>query len=184
MTAARKLEAVETEARDYVGEMRALIDAETADGPYVAPVIAEHVVKKLRATDPDLLAGWLDAQAVHFVRAAILARDCSTRSHARVATRRSQFAVDSKLHAAGESTALVHWLAVPFVVDGGSRKAFADLTAADLDYVASDYERRAADNQMTASFMRALIKKVGKRRVGDVYDNATLTAMWQSLSAE
>jgi hypothetical protein len=83
MTAARNLEPVRD--RQYVAEMRALIDAETASGDYSSPLVAEHIVNKLRVTDPALLQGWLDAQAVQFVRHMINLRDCSARTHARTA---------------------------------------------------------------------------------------------------
>lgn len=181
MTAARKLEVIEG-GRDYAADMRSVIDAETSGGPYSSPVVAEHIVAKLRVTDPDLLHGWLEAQAVQFVRMAINQRDCSTRTYARTAARRSQFAADAKLHEAGEADALVKWSTVPFVIEDGTRKRLADLTAADLTFVADTYEQRANENAMTAAFMRALVKRVGKRTVGDVYTDQQLSRMWESLA--
>jgi hypothetical protein len=168
--------------RDYAAEMRALINAETATGPYASTVVAAHIVRKLRATDPDLLHGWLDAQATDFVRQAINERDRSTRTYARTAGRRSAFGDDARRHEAGQGDALVRWLSVPFPVEDGSRKRLADLTAADLDFVADRYEQRAAENAMTAAFLRALRRKVGRKTVGDCFDDAQLTAMWRSIS--
>lgn len=52
--------------RDYAAEMRVLIDSE-GDSLDPAPIVAERIVEKLRADDPELLAGWLDAGAVQFV---------------------------------------------------------------------------------------------------------------------
>lgn len=66
-------------SRDYVTEMRAVIDAE-ATGTYVPGTVAAHIVAKLRETDKDLLTGWLDAQAETFIRQAINNRDNSQRT--------------------------------------------------------------------------------------------------------
>lgn len=172
----------ESSERDFIAEMRAIIDAETSSGPYISGVVAEHIVEKLRANDPELLDGWLNVQAASFLRHAINLRDCSARTYARTATRRGVFAKAAQEHEAGNSAPLVRWLNVPFAVEDGSRKRLADLTAADLDFAASTYEARAAENAMTASFLRALRKKVGRLTVGDKFSDEQLTAMWASLS--
>lgn len=172
----------DTPGRDFIAEMRAIIDAETASGPYVSPLVAEHIVEKLRANDPDLLDGWLHVQAVSFVRHAINLRDCSKRTHARTATRRGVFAKAVEEHEAGNSEPLVVWLNVPFPMEDGSRKPLADLTSADLKFVAAAYEHRANENAMTAAFMRKLAAKVGKGTVGEKFTDEQLAAMWNSLS--
>src|SRR4051812_33143842 len=156
MSAAPHLEPVRD--RDYIAEMRAVIAAETADGPYVSGVVATHIVNKLRATDRDLLEGWLDQMAVAFVRHAINLRDCSARTAARTGARRRQFAEDAGKFERGNRSAMSHWLAVVHVVEDGSRKKLAEMTAADLAHVADGYEARASENAMTAAFLRALGK--------------------------
>lgn len=167
--------------RDYVAEMRAVIDAETASGAYVSPVVAEHIVRKLRATDPDLLEGWLHAGAVGFVREAINSRDRSSRTHARIVSRRSAFGRAAELHTAGDLVAMAGWLDVVHVLEGGTRKRIAEMTAAELAFVADDYDRRASENAMHATFLRAVAKKVGTRKVSEVFTEAKLSALWQSL---
>jgi hypothetical protein len=180
VSAAPKLEIVPD--RDYAAEMRAVIDAETAGGPYVSPQVAEHIVNKLRVTDPDLLDGWLHAQAVNFIRHAINLRDCSTRSHARVTSGRSVFAADAKLHEAGKADAMAGWLAVVHVMEDGSRKRIADMTATDLTAVAEDYDARARENGLHAAFLKAVAKKVRKGKVSDHFSDATLASLWQSIA--
>lgn len=169
-------------SRDFAAEMRTIIDAETAHGPYSSPVVAAHIVAKLRATDPDLLAGWLDAQAVNFIRHAINLRDCATRTHARLTAGRSVFRSASDAHESGDSDALGGWLQVVHVVEGGTRKRLADMYAGDLDFAASEYAQRAAENALAESFLRALARKVGSGTVKDHYSNEQLAAMWQSLA--
>lgn len=180
MSAAPNLEPVRD--RNYVAEMRAVIDAETASGDYSSPLVAEHIVKKLRVTDPDLLDGWLHAQAVQFVRHMINLRDCSRRTHARTAGRRAAFADSAELLAAGDRTAMDGWLTVVHVLEDGGRKRIADMTAVDLTFVADDYDQRATENAMHATFLRALAKKVGKRKVSQVFTEQKLTELWQSIA--
>jgi hypothetical protein len=168
--------------RDFVTEMRKIIDDETSAGPYVSGVVAERIVAECRAGDPELLAGWLDQQAVTFLRQAINARDCSARTYARTATRRGQFATDASAYTAGDVGALRGWLGVPFVISsGGARKQLADLTSVDLEFVASEYDRRSDENRMMAIFLRAMQKKVGDGTVGQSYSDAELISMWKSL---
>lgn len=169
--------------RNYAVEMRAAIDAETGGGPYVSAVIAEQLVDKLRATDPELLAGWLDAQAVQFVRIAINARDSSQRTHARQTAGRSVFRDAAQAAEAGDSQALGSFLTTVYVIEDGSRVRLAEMRKPELLYVADDYGHRAADALMQEAFLRALAKKVGSRKVSDVYDEAKLTAMWQSITS-
>lgn len=175
--------------RDYAADMRAVIDAETGGGPYVSRVIAAHIVEKLRATDSDLLSGWLDAHAEQLIWQAINDRDRSTRSHARATARRSVFAAAAKAHESGEAhesgddVPLTHFLNVPYVVANGSRKRLADLDAADLTFVADAYDERARDNAMNAAFLRALSKKVGGGRVADQFSEDRLAELWRSITS-
>src|SRR4051812_37612580 len=105
--------------RDYAAELRRIVDAETATGPYVSRVVAEHVVDKLRAADPELLHGWLEAQAETFVWQLINDRDRSLRAHARSTSSARAFGQAADAAAAGDKTRLVRWLDVPFAVCDG-----------------------------------------------------------------
>jgi hypothetical protein len=167
--------------RDYVAEMRAVIDAETSGGPYSSPVVAAHIVEKLQATDADLLNGWLHAQAVSLIRHAINLRDCSVRSHARTAGPRSVFATDAEAAESGESDRMQGWLGVRFVIEGGVRSELRDMSKDDLLFASADYEARARDNRMTAAFLKAIARKV-KTKVADHFDDNQLAAMWNSLT--
>lgn len=169
--------------RDYVAEMRAVMDAETGDGPYVAAVAAEHIVDKLRATDPDLLSGWLDVQAVPLINAAIRDRDRSVRAHARTAATRSVFRSAAEAAESGDTEALGQFLRTVYVVEDGSRVRLAEMRKPDLVFAADDYRERAQSNLLQEAFLRALAKKVGHDRVSDHFDDAQLTALWQSITA-
>lgn len=164
--------------RNYVAELRAIIDAETDHGPYVSRQVAEKIVAKLRETDPELLAGWLDEQAEHFIWQMINDRDRSTRAQSKERAKRFTFA---QAAADGDTTTLTTFLDMPFPIETGERKRLADLDAADLRYVATEYDNRARDNALTAAFLRALAKKVGRSTVGDRYTEAQLAKLWASL---
>lgn len=169
-------------SRDYATEMRAVIDAE-AQGTYAAPVVAAHIVEKLRATDADLLRGWLDLQAENFIRHAINLRDCSTRTHNRTAVRRSVFREAAENFEAGNAEPLVTgFLDEVYVVEDGNKVPLREMRSADLLFAADDYKARAAQHLMQEAFLRALAKKVRSKKVGDVLDEEKVASLWRSLS--
>ncbi len=168
--------------RDYAAEMRAVIDTETGHGPYVSRVVAREIVEKLQANDADLLNGWLFSQAEQLVWTAINGRDRSARAHARSTGSRSAFAAAADEHDAGDSTSLGRFLGCRYVVEDGSRRPLADLTKADLTFVAESYEDRARQNAFEAAFFRALAKKVGRGTVADHFTEERIAALRGSLS--
>lgn len=170
-------------SRNYAAEMRALIDAETAEGAYVSAQVAEQIVEKLAATDPELLSGWLHDQAVGFLRHAINLRDCSQRTHARMTASRSVFRNAAEAAEGGDPEPLGTFLKTVYVVEDGSRMRLSEMGKPDLLFVADDYGRRASDALLQEAFLRALAKKVGRRKVSDVYDEDKLSALWLSISA-
>lgn len=185
-------------ARDYVREMRALIDVE-ATGTYTPAAVARKVVDKLRAADPELLAGWLDIQAENIVRDAVNARDRSQRTSARYSAPRSTFATEAK--AMEESNTgfaadgwaadsprerraaqMGRWLSSRFTIADGSRRQLADMSQGDLLFAGDAYTERARDSLLTAAFLKAIARKIGDRTVIDHYTEQQLSAMWDSLS--
>lgn len=165
-------------ARDWGAEIRALIDAETAEGAYNARDIAARIVVKLEATDPELLSGWLTAQAVSVMYAAINQRDRSIRGHARHTARAAAFEADTT---AGPD-AMGRWLAVPYSVEQGVRKQLGDMTALDLTAAARSYGMRAVDNRMVEAFLSTLARKVGTGMVRDHFTDEQLGRMWLSIT--
>ncbi len=169
--------------RDYVTEMRTLIDKE-AEGEYVSGLVAAEIVGKLQANDLDLLNGWLHLQAVSLVHHAINDRDRSRRTQARTGAARSVFASAAEAHAAGDSAPLRGLLDTHYVVNGEAlRKPLASMTAADLRYVSGRYEERMHDARLEMAFFAALAKKVGQGVVSDHFTEDQLHAMRASLRA-
>jgi hypothetical protein len=170
--------------RNFVLEMRRIIDEETATGePYSSTAVARHIANKLRAEDPDLLTGWLDLQAHNVLRDAINRRDSSIRTHAKRTASRTAFGNAAKQYNEGDSEALGGFLAVVHATADGLRRKLSEMTAKDLMYVASTYNKRADENAMQASFLEALAKRLhGNQTVADVYDEQRLSKMWLSIS--
>lgn len=167
--------------RDFVGEIRAIIDAETAEGPYYVSSTAERIVAKLFATDRELLEGWLRSQAEAVMRDAINRRNASVRSHARDFGARSVFAEDAK---SGDTRRMLGWLEAPFTIADGSKKTLGTMTKDDVLHVAEGYGKRAAANQLRSEFLRVLSAKMRTKSVtvSEVYDNETLDRIWHSMS--
>jgi hypothetical protein len=167
--------------RDYVAEVRAIVDTETERGPYVTGQVADKVIKWLRHHDPELLQGFLDTQAVQLVCVMIRDRDRSARSHARAVAGRSVFRGALAQFADGDPSALNRWLTMPIVLDGNVRKPLAELTAEDLNHAADRYHHHAQRNAMMATFLRTLSAKVSDGTVADYYTDEQLATMWRSL---
>lgn len=167
--------------RNYAAEMRTLIDQETSHGPYVSAIIAERIVEKLTANDPDLLYGWLIGQAPQLIRHAINLRDASGRTHARMTASRSVFGQAVKQAQGGNMEPIGKFLDTRYVVEDGSRVRLGDLREAQLLYVADGYKRRAEDALMQQAFLRALARKVGSDRVADHFDEEDLSRLWRSV---
>jgi hypothetical protein len=176
----RELTAVEP--RDYMAEMNTILEAETADVVYSAPIVASRVAAMLRATDPDLLRGWLDLGAEGFIHQAIGTRDRARRARARVAQPRNEFALAAERFGQGDASALASWLEVRFVVEHGRRKPLGRMTARDLSYVAGGYEARVKANRLEAAWLRAIANKIGDGIVADFFTDQQLHDMRVSLT--
>lgn len=167
----------------YARRMQDVTDAYTASGPYVSRIAASEIIAKLRVQDPDLLAGWLDEQAEHFLWQMINDRDRSRRGHLAATSGRSAFRDAADAAEQGDETALRPYLdGHVYAVADGSRRRLATLTRPDLEYVAGGYEKRARSNAFRGTFMRTLAKKVAPGRVvEDYFTEAQIAVMMSSL---
>lgn len=169
------------EDRDYAAEMHALVDAEL-EGPQVAvPLLAKEIVEKLRANDPDLLAGWLDAIASTVLGDYIGRRLSSRRQVARVQGRRTAFGAAAERFESGEPAAMTSWLDTKFESADRSQKRLGLFDRADLEYARDVYADRAARNGFEAHFFGALAKKVKTGTVADHFTDEQIAAMRSSL---
>lgn len=172
--------------RNYHTEMRQVIDAYIADavaahGSYSPPLLATEIVEKLQANDPDLIEGWLSAQATDIVRETIGKIGRSTRAHAHKSTSRRNFAAAVEAHQAGDSTQLRKYSEVPFPVPDG-QKPLGLLTRAELVYAKGTYLQRAEQNRFKAVFIDKLLQKVtDNTTVNDHYTEDQLAAMFKTF---
>ena len=172
------------QARDLAREVRAIVDdeLEKAGETYVAGLVAQKVVARLRRDDPELLAKFLEQHAVNIVTRMVGDISRATKTHARATSGQVQFRKALERQEAGEPRALSVWLDTVYVVTTNEqRKRLRDMDRQDLEYAINDYTNRAKVNMLQAQFLRALAKKVGARTVGEVYSDEELIRMWNSL---
>lgn len=170
--------------RDYEAEVHGIIEAEFTSGD-VAGLVANRVVTKLRATDPALLAGWLDQRAQDVMRAEIGRVHASQRSQARIQGARSVFADVAAQAAEGDTGPMQSWLATYHVVNEDRvRRRLAEMTRTDLLYVADRYDASAAAAKLEAAFMRKLADRVPDgQTVGDVLTESQILALRKIVDA-
>ncbi|HEX5522711.1 MAG TPA: hypothetical protein VFX53_04635 [Pedococcus sp.] len=166
--------------RNYAAEIAALIGEATAETPYDARQVAGTIVARLRDADPDLLAAWLDVQAEDVVYQALVRRERSQRSYVAQRERRGAFRGAIQAAEAGDRAPLRTFMDTPYTVGDNIRKRLADLTAADLEYVAETYEQRSITNALTAAFLKALAKNLGQATVGEAFTEDQVARMWRA----
>ncbi|WP_329215118.1 hypothetical protein OG352_06065 [Streptomyces sp. NBC_01485] len=169
--------------RDCLTDMSTAIEDAIPNGDYTAPLVAADLVDRLRAEDPDLLAGWLDLRAAVFLADAIARKSNSKRQATRVGAPRRAFAEAARSFAdTGDAAALSPFAAEYVVDEDNTRRTVARMTAADCLFVAGRYDETARQAKLEASFHRAVAKKVGKGTVGDAFTEEQYLTMYRSLT--
>lgn len=170
--------------RDYATEMRNLINQMTEGGEYQAAIVARNLVMRLEVEDPKLLHGWLLVHAPDFVRGLIVRRDSAARTSNRIHAARNRFTEATEAFKQGDPKPLMQtrFLSEVYVIEGGNRVTLHEMTGKDLTFAAKDFGVRAKTHAMQAAFLRALAKKVGDRKVGDVFSEDKLAELWLSIS--
>lgn len=174
--------------RDYIADMDALItsmkeERTSRSAPYSPRLLAAKIVRHCDEQDPDLLVGWLLHRAEDVLWQNIRDRDRSTRAHARTATSRTAFGRAAERAENGDRSEIVNWLSTPWSIGSGNTKTLGSMTSDDLIVSASYYESQARRNEMQSLFLQAIAKRVGDGVVSDVYTNADLEMMWNSLGS-
>lgn len=174
-----------TSCRDYSADMSALIeDIVGVDGDVANVVAAYNLVTRLQEEDPDLLSGWLHANAKAIIADVINRRLASTRSKARHHAKRRAFAASAKLFAqSGDAEHMSKWLEVRYSVADNTQRRLMDMTGEDLLYVASRYGRNAKAALLEEAFLRALAAKVGNNTVKDVMTPDQIDRVYASFSS-
>lgn len=170
--------------QDLAREVRAIVDEEIdrAGETYVAGVVAQKVVNRLRQEDPELLTKYLDQHAVTIITQMVGSISRAQRTYARANSGKQVFSKALARQEAGEPRALSAWLDTMYVVTtDDQRKRLRDMDRQDLEYAITDYTNRARSNALQAAFLRALVKKIGARTVGEVYSDEELSRMWNSI---
>lgn len=167
--------------RDFITEMRSVVDGKLAAPQIMVPLLAKDIADKLRANDPELLAGWLDVLAPQVLGDFIGRRLSSRRTVARIHGRRTAFGEAAERFEAGDSAAVTPWLEMPYESADQSQKHLGLFDHSDLTYAHDAYAERAARNGFEAAFLGVLAKKVTAGTVADYFTNEQIAAMRLSL---
>lgn len=175
----------ETPEQEVAERIRQLIIAETSHGEFRAVEVAQRIVDKLRATDPDLLLAFLEDHAVRAITDAILLLDRQRKSRLRAPrkTARSVFAAAVGEHENGRPDALVGWLET--WVEAGPQNAkvhLRDARAEHLDFAIGRYRKRAQSNEFEAVFLEAIRKKIGSKTVGESLTDEEIVTLRENLT--
>lgn len=169
--------------RDYDQEFRQLIDSVIPTSEFVARLLAEDVVEKLRANDPGLLAGWLDLHAGDIIGDYVRSRCNSIRARSRTAIPRRAFAEAVERFTANNDPVVFDPFAAVYVVNNDNlRRRVADMTSADHLFVADRYADDKNTAAMLEAFHRAVAKKIGTLRTADVFSPDQYLEMYQSIT--
>lgn len=165
--------------RDYHREMNALLTSILAStDDIVVAVEANKLVAKLAETDPELLRGWLAANAEQFVADALGSRLRSKRGHVR---RTSQARAFSTAARSGDPVALRPFRTRHIVDDHYTQRAVGKMNGNDHLFVAQSYDMSAQTSQMLAAFHRAVARRVGDRLTEEVMNEDAYLRMYESI---
>lgn len=175
-----------TTSRDYIDEMRALIDLYRKEEGYNAAVAAHNIASRLAREDPDLLHGYMSLHAVSTIRSAMQAIDASTRSYARSHSAASVFAEAAAEHEAGNPEPIQQgFLQAVYVVNGSNdRKRLSQMHREDVMYVVERYEERSKTAAMQAAFLKAVARTIGDGTVGEAWNNVQLAELYETITGK
>lgn len=149
---------------EYLQEWRILID-----GEFVPSIEADRLVAWARQEIPEVLQEWLDSNAVRFTAQTMNSMLRSERQIAiqRASARRFALAAES-----GDRETLGMFKLMYSVDENNTRRKVADMTGRDHVYVADRYAITGNRVLLLAEFHRAIARRVGENRTGDVMDEA------------
>lgn len=170
--------------RDFAAEMNALCRQMLNDSDRPLPVVAHDLVAAVRASDPDLLNGWLDQRATDFVRDHLGHMVRGDRALSRTQERPRAFAQAAAAFEAGDRAALgARFRAEHLIDEEGTRRKVADMTGADHLFVAGRYNDDSRHAAFLARVHRAVGKRVGARKTSEVYTEDQYAAMFSTQRA-
>lgn len=144
------------EGRNWRQEMNELIEAEPIEGKS-ASLIADQLVTRLQARDPDLLVGWLTMGAHSILTQHISKLLANRRQTARREGKAGRFLAATERYERGDRSALDD---VYVTTENQIRRRLGALTAVDCKYIADSYSKRGNALLLEAAVFAALARKI------------------------
>lgn len=145
--------------------------------PDVVPAEAAGLLDdRMRSEHPDAHALFLQ-QHSRYLYHSLLSKRYRSQRHS-VRTNAATFA-----RAAGDREALsVFTIWRCRIDDGGTQRQIGETTGRDHRYIADCYERDSQTTAMLATFHRQVAKRIGTKRVADVFTEEKFLQMYQSIT--
>lgn len=150
-------------------------------GDFTSREVAEKALAWLEEHAPEHLSEWQHDLALGQLREVASHTLAKRRAEARQLMRREQFDTTVKAVFAGENPLK----AVYVIDDTNTRRAVADMTAADLLFVASSYTKQANRMTLEAAFFKEVAKRIpAGSTVKDVLDSEEYGRLYRSITQE
>lgn len=172
----------------FVGRLADL--ANELHGPFVASVEAENFVATMERDHPDELTAWMRAFAVQHATDQLTTMLRGRRGRAFLDAERGMAGKAARAFAetADESVLAPYrtpLLDVQFVVDAQqNRKPLREMSGTECGRAADLYAVGTRTRLAREAFMRALAKRAGRRKIGNVLSDDDADRLWRSLSGE
>jgi hypothetical protein len=154
---------------------------ETKSDGFKIGTVAAKALTRLAEAEPEALDEWQAEVAERALREMLHARLLSER-RSRHQARRAVFAGAAVAHENGDTSAFDALFDKPFPVDDDGHWLPAnEMTGKQHGFVANRYEASSKRDALEAAFHRAVQKRCGDRKVGDVLDSAMYTELYRSI---
>lgn len=148
-------------------------------GDFVPAEEAERFVAFMETHHPDEIVEYMHAKFVNMITIELGRTRRSERARAHRSSTRAKFA---KTLAEGGTDAVADVFAAHYVVDSNNtERALRDMNGPDHLFVAHGYERSGRKDLLRCQFHKAVARRVGQRRTGDVFTDTDYLALHDEI---
>lgn len=151
------------------------------EGDFIPSQVVAEACTWLEENDADALAAWLWDRRHAILNELLTRRLVAQRAVTLKRARARAFGSASSAFDEGDAEPMSHFQLV-YVVDGeNTRRRVGDMTGADHQFVADQYEVDGRYSLLLGEFHRQVAKRVKSKRTADVLDEATYERIYVSI---